>query len=107
MADPRERRMTANEMLARRINEAVEYERPRNGDSGERFVCECCSNDCTEVLDLALDEYFRVRSHPRRFIVLEGHEEPAIESIVEIYPGYVVVEKRGEAGRMAEADSAA
>jgi hypothetical protein len=107
VADPRERRMTANEALARRINEAVEYERPRNGDSGERFVCECISKGCTEAIDLALDEYFRVRSHPRRFIVLEGHEEPAIESIVEIYRGYVVVEKRGEAGRLAEADSAA
>lgn len=107
MADPRARRMTANEALARRINEAIEYERPRNGDSGERFVCECVSKDCTEPLDLAIDEYVRVRSHPRRFIVLEGHEEPAIESIVEIHPGYVVVEKRGEAGRLAEADSAA
>jgi hypothetical protein len=99
--------MTANEALARRINEAIEYDRPRNGDSGERFVCECVSKACTEALDLALDDYVRVRSHPRRFIVLEGHEEPAIESIVEIHPAYVVVEKRGEAGRLAEADSAA
>jgi hypothetical protein len=107
VADPRTHRMTANEAFARRINEAVEYDRPRNGDSGERFVCECISNDCTEPLDLAIDEYFRVRAHPRRFIIAEGHEEPTIESIVEIYPRYVVVEKRGEAGRLAEADSAA
>ena len=107
MADPRERRMTANEALARRMNEAIEYERPRNGDSGERFVCECVNEGCTEPLDLAIEEYVRVRSHPRRFVVVEGHEEPAIESIVEIHAGYVVVEKRGEAGRLAEADSAA
>jgi len=46
-----------------------------------------------------------VRSHARRFAVLEGHDEPAIETIVEIFPSYVVVEKRGEAGRIAEADS--
>jgi hypothetical protein len=105
--DPRELRMTANETLARRMNEAIAYERPRNGDSGERFVCECTSKDCTEVLDLAIDEYVRVRCNPRRFVVVEGHEEPSIESIVEIYGGYVVVEKRGEAGRLAEADSAA
>ena len=107
MADPRERRMAANELLARRINEAVEYERPRNGDSGERFVCECVNKDCTDLLDLMLEEYVRVRSHPRRFVVLDGHDEPAIESVVAVYPGYVVVEKRGEAGRRAEADSAA
>ena len=107
MADPRERRMAANELLARRINEAVEYERPRNGDSGERFVCECVREHCTEALDLTIEEYVRVRSHPRRFVVLKGHEEPAIESVIAVYPGYVVVEKRGEAGRLAEADSAA
>jgi hypothetical protein len=99
--------MTANELLARRINEVVEFERPRNGDSGERFMCECVREDCTDVLDLAIDEYVRVRSHARRFVVLEGHEEPAIESIVEVYPGYLVVEKRGEAGRLAEADTPA
>jgi hypothetical protein len=99
--------MTANELLARRINEAVEFERPRNGDSGERFRCECVREDCTEPIDLAIEEYVRVRSHHRRFVVLHGHEEPAIESLVEVYPNYVVVEKHGEAGRLAEADSAA
>jgi hypothetical protein len=99
--------MTANETLARRINEAVEYERPRNGDSADSFVCECVRVDCDAVLDLSIREYASVRSHPRRFVVAEGHDEPAIESIVEIYPGYVVVEKRGEAGRLAEADAAA
>jgi hypothetical protein len=97
--------MAANELLARRINDAVEYERPRNGDSGERFVCECVHEDCTEALDLTIEEYVRVRSHARRFAVLEGHDEPTIETIVEIFPSYVVVEKRGEAGRIAEADA--
>jgi hypothetical protein len=97
--------MTANELLARRINDAIEYERPRNGDSGECFVCECVREDCSEPLDLAIEDYFRVRTDPRRFIVVKGHDEPAIESVVGIYPGYVVVEKHGEAGRLAEADS--
>jgi hypothetical protein len=47
-----------------------------------------------------------VRSHPRRFVVLPGHEEPAVESTVEVYLSYVVVEKRGEAGRIAETEAA-
>jgi hypothetical protein len=46
-----------------------------------------------------------VRSHPRRFVVLPGHEEPAVESTVEVYPDYVVIEKRGGAGRIAEAET--
>jgi hypothetical protein len=98
--------MAANEMLARRINEMVEYERPRNGDSGEQFVCECCDDECAEAIDIAVEEYVRVRSHPRRFIVRAGHHEPEVESIVETHPRYVVVQKRGEAGRLAEAFNA-
>ena len=46
-----------------------------------------------------------MRSHPRRFVVLPEHEEPAVESTVEVYPGYVVIEKRGEPGRIAEAEA--
>jgi hypothetical protein len=57
------------------------------------------------VLDLSIAEYSRVRAHPRRFVVLPGHEEPAIEATVEMHPGYVVVEKRGEPGRIAEAEA--
>jgi hypothetical protein len=37
--------------------------------------------------------------------VLPGHEEAAVESTVEVYPGYVVVEKRGEVGRIAETEA--
>jgi hypothetical protein len=46
-----------------------------------------------------------VRSHPRRFVVLPGHQEPAVGLAVEVHPGYVVVEKRGEAGLIAEAEA--
>ena len=90
--------MAQNEALARRINDRIEYQRPRNGESADTFICECVRVDCGGVLDLSIGEYARVRSHPRRFVVLPGHEEPAVESTVEVYPGYVVVEKRGRAG---------
>jgi len=103
MDDQRKRRMAQNEALARRINDRIEYQRPRNGESADSFICECVRVDCGGALDLTIGEYVRVRSHPRRFVVLPGHEEPAVESTVEIYSGYVVVEKRGETGRIAEA----
>jgi hypothetical protein len=105
MDDKRKRRMAQNEALARRINDRIEYQRPRNGESADSFICECVRVDCGGVVDLSIGEYARVRSHPRRFVVLPGHEEPAVESTVEIYPGYIVVEKRGEAGRIAEAEA--
>ena len=96
--------MAQNEALARRINDRIEYQRPRNGESADTFVCECIRVDCGGELDLSIGQYARVRAHPRRFIVLPGHEEPAIETTVEVYDGYLVVEKHGEAGRIAEAE---
>jgi hypothetical protein len=103
--DQRKRRMAQNEALARRINDRIEYQRPRNGESADTFTCECVRVDCGGVLDLSIREYARVRSHPRRFVVVPGHEEPDVESTVEVYPGYLVVEKRGEPGRIAEAEA--
>ena len=97
--------MAQNEALARRINDKIEYQRPRNGESADSFICECVRVDCGGVLNLSIGDYARVRSHPRRFVVLPGHEERAVESTVEVYPCYVVVEKRGEAGRIAEAEA--
>ena len=105
MADLRERRMAQNEALARRMNEGAEFRRPRNGGLPHAFICECVRADCTQPLDLDIGEYVYVRSHPRRFVVLPGHEEPDIESVVAVYSGYVVVQKRGEAGRLAEAEA--
>ncbi len=97
--------MAQNEALARRMNDTIEYQSPRSGESVDTFICECVRVDCGGVLDLSIGEYVRVRFHPRRFVVLPGHEEPAVESTVEVYPGHVVVEKRGEAGRIAEAEA--
>jgi len=41
-------------------------------------------------------------AHPRRFVVVPGHEQPEIEDAVEVYPDYLLTEKRGAAARMAE-----
>ena len=97
--------MAENEAVARRVNDRIEYQRPRDEESADTFICECVRVDCAAMLDLSIGEYARVRFHPRRFVVLPGHEEAAVESTVEVYPGYVVVEKRGEAGRIAEAEA--
>src|ERR1700730_14894024 len=105
MDDRRMRPMAQKGARTSRINDRIEDQRPRNGESADTFICECVRVDCGGVLDLSIEEYARVRSHPRRFVVLPGHEEPAVESTVEVYPGYVVVKKRGEPGRIAEAEA--
>jgi hypothetical protein len=52
---------------------------------------------------LAPEEYEAVRVHPLRFLVYpdEAHVEPQAERIVEQHGRYWVVEKIGEAGRIA------
>lgn len=103
MEDRRKKRLAANEAVARDLNNSIEHEAPPDGEPEIGFICECVRDDCVARLDVPIQAYADVRSYPRRFIVLRGHEEPELEATVEAYPGFLVVEKRGEAGRIAEA----
>ena len=95
--------MAANEGLARRINEAIEGGQ-WPGEHGERtaYRCECAQLDCKRTVELTPAEYEQVRAHPQRFLVLPGHERPEVETVIEATPAYVVVEKGGDAGAVAE-----
>jgi hypothetical protein len=103
MDDKNERRVARNEALLREVNEGIERGRwPGEDVQRFRFRCECASLDCNGSVELTRTEYEHVRAHPRRFALHPGHELPDAETIVEVYPGYVVVEKREEAGVTAE-----
>lgn len=65
------------------------------------FICECADSSCTVVLLIDLSEYAAVRRHPRRFLHAPGHDD-SVGVPVEVHPNYVVVEKRGVAGEVAE-----
>ena len=67
------------------------------------FLCECANRNCMEHILMTLEEYERVRRVPTHFLVLPGkrHIVPEIERVVEEHDGYVIVEKYGDAGRMA------
>lgn len=100
MKDIRERRAAENENLFRRVNERVE-ELSRGLDELP-LVCECSRADCAERLPaVSPSEYEQVRGHPQWFFVATGHERPAVETVVEERDGYLIVEKRGEAGEVA------
>jgi hypothetical protein len=101
--DPEER-LAHNESVAREINEAIESGRGlAEVQATTAFRCECGRLGCNRLIDVPLDEYERVRSHPRQFLVAKGHEEPDIETVVDEGSGYAVVEKRDRAGRVAKA----
>ncbi len=99
-----ERRLAANEMLFRDVNEAIKRGRwPGEENAPSAFRCECAQPDCNGLLELSLDEYERVRANSRWFVVLPGHQHDQIETVVGGASGYLVVEKREEAGALAEA----
>lgn len=53
---------------------------------------------------MTIDEYRAVRSDPRTFAIVDGHEEPDVEHVVERTDRYTVVRKDpGEPARLAEA----
>jgi hypothetical protein len=105
-------RVGKNEAIFREVNERIEEVSGSflrlEGDwvAGEEptvdFVCECGRVDCTDQVTMTLEAYEAVRAHPTRFLVVAGHEASKFERVVEQTPDYFVVEKFGEAARVAE-----
>ena len=102
MDRPTLERIARNEGLFREVNEAIERGLWPGEEDTAQFRCECAALECNAVVTLAVHDYERIRQHPRRFFVLEGHELPDAEDIVQRGPYWVVVEKRGQAGVVAE-----
>jgi hypothetical protein len=99
-----EQQVAANEAVFREVNEAIERGH-WPGEENERatFRCECSRPHCAALISLTPHHYERIRAVSRRFVLLPGHEVPAVETVIEQTPDYVVIEKRGEAGVVADA----
>lgn len=94
-------RIADNEASFRKVNEAIEAGR-HDRDRPATFVCECGALGCNQLLRMTIGEYEAIRSAPRRFVVVDGHEQPEVESVVERHERYTVVAKEGDAGERAE-----
>ncbi len=104
--DERARRRALNEATFRRINERLIALNETFADLTGRFavVCECDDAACIEQLTLRPEEYESVRADPTLYILIPGHESPAVESVVEKREGHNVVRKRpGEPAEIAAA----
>jgi hypothetical protein len=101
--DALQHRIAANESTFRDVNEAIEAGRwPGERHGRVAFRCECAKLGCNLMIELTTDEYERIRGNSRWFLVAFDHHVPDAETVVETRGNYVVVEKRGEAGRLAE-----
>jgi hypothetical protein len=102
-----EERIARNDATFRDANEHVRAAASALGVDDDQlpFICECAEPSCTEVVLLAPESYARIRAHPRHFLNVPGHEVAAQGSVavVETHAEYLVVEKIGHAGEVAEA----
>jgi hypothetical protein len=92
----REERLVLNETLFRQVNERLRELGESFSVVAEQadFICECSDERCAEQIQLTLEQYERVRSDPIHFVVIRGHEIPAIERVAyEVGDRLLVVEK--------------
>jgi hypothetical protein len=101
------RRVAHNQSRFREANEHIEL-------AAERvpllvqvpFICECPRGQCTEIVPLTVESYEGIRCNPRWFFTAPGHDDISVElgfaQVIRSTDGYVVVEKIGEAGQIAE-----
>jgi hypothetical protein len=99
----REERIAKNETVFRAANRELEQaDKEAGGDGVLEVLCECGQEGCSGLISLTVAEYDGVHSQKDRFVVVPGHENPEIETIVERREAYFVVDKFGEAEEIAE-----
>jgi hypothetical protein len=100
----KQRRAAGNEATIRDVNEGIERGQwPGEEEAPVGFRCECARLGCNQLIELSVHEYEEIRAHPRRFVLVPGHQLSDIETVIETRPGYVIVEKQDQAGEVAEA----
>lgn len=95
-------RRALNENVFREMNERLERLGEEFGEGVVEFLCECADPACSASLSVPLSVYEAVRDRPRQFLVVPGHQREGVEQVVEEHPDYLVIEKFGEAGEVAE-----
>jgi hypothetical protein len=98
----RDRQAARNEDFFRTSNE-IELDESISRRKRPDFICECSRPGCVVRINIAPEDYERVRARGSRFVVAPGHVDATVEVIVETHENYVVVEKVGAAGDEARA----
>lgn len=57
------------------------------------FACECDDADCHETIPMSTEEYQRVHSRTKHFIVVPSHVRLDLEKIITSFSDYVLVAK--------------
>ena len=103
--DARLDRVSRNEAMYRAVNREIEHVSEELGEGPRdrlEVICECGQGGCSETLDLTVREYDDAHAQRDRFVVAPGHEDEQLEHVVKRTERYLVVDKFGEAERIAE-----
>ena len=99
-------RIARNDATFRDANERIRAAAGEYQVEGSLPVfCECADGGCTTLLRLTTQEYEHVRERGDRFVNAPGHQvagEGWVQ-VVEDHDHYLVIEKLGRAGEVAEA----
>ncbi len=86
-----------NEELFQKANEILE-DRFRKAGVREtaQFICECTDVTCMRNVEVALETFTGVRERRDRYVIVNGHQDDAIERVVERRDSFIIVEKMGD-----------
>jgi hypothetical protein len=87
-------KLARTEALFREVNERIAETAERFDADETKFVCECADPTCTHRVEATLEEYERVREDGATFLLVPGHEDERIETVIEIANDGAVVQKR-------------
>ncbi len=103
MDDEHQVRLASNEAVFREVNEGIQRGQwPGDEAKPVGFRCECARLGCNLLVEVQIEQYEHVRSDPRQFLMIPGHELAEVETVVERTPTYVIVRKIDEAGEQAD-----
>ena len=103
-----ERKRAQNEAAFREANEDINAIIDGHGADlpAAPVVCECADLACGRLVNVPVSTYREVRKSPRRFLYDAVHDGQTDDetSVLETHDSFLVVEKTGVAGEIAEAD---
>jgi hypothetical protein len=98
-------RAARNEEIFREVNERIEEGARKHGvETALPFHCECGRASCLGTIEIRPPQYELVARERFSFVLIPGHEDAAIERVVEHHQEFVIVEKIGEARAQIDRD---
>lgn len=95
-----ERRLVENEKIMESLNRRLQEhvaniraESDQDESAPVSYFCECSDLACRERIRMTPERYEAIHRDPSLFVVLAGHEESTVESVVDTWLDHLIVRK--------------